>query len=156
MCDDGSHDDDGVPQDLPAWRQGIKEEPWPEPAEPFRGVFDLDYLADNGRDPATGRTWHPLGPIHVRCPLPNGSYELRPQIAHRLAWWLGGMRDGAGLLQSELAQKLGTTQAAVSKWETGRTLITLDNLARVSDATGFPVALYFDYGGNERRRAMWL
>ena len=140
----------------PAERPVIREELWPEPPEPFRGVFDLDYLADNGRDTRTGLTWHPVGPDHVRCPLPDGSYELRPQIAHRLAWWLGGMRDRAGLLQSDLAHKLGTTQAAISKWETGRTLITLDNLARVSDATGFPVALYFDYGGTERRRAMWL
>ena len=132
------------------------DDAWPEPPEPFRGVFDLDYMADNGRDPSTGLTWHPLGPQHVRCRLPDGSYELRPQIAHRLGWWLVLMRHRAGCSQTQLAERLHTTQAAVAKWETGRTLITLDRLARVSDATGFPIALYFDFGGSEKRRAMWL
>ena len=124
--------------------------------DPFRGVFDFNAWAANRRDAATGRIWHPLGPIHVRRPLPDGSYELRPQIAHRLSWWLGGMRDRAGFTQSEIAERLGTTQAAIAKWETGRTLIGLDRLARLSDVTGFPVALYFDFGGSERGRAMWL
>lgn len=129
---------------------------WPEPPDPFRGVFDFNPWADNGRDAATGRTLYPLGPLHVRTPLPDGSYALRPQIAHRLSWWLGGMRDRAGLTQVELAERLMTTQPAIAKWETGRTLITLDRLAQFSDATGFPVALYFDYGGSQRQRAMWL
>jgi len=149
-------ENDDFPKPQPASRSVRDEEPGSQAPDPFRGVFDLHYFADNRRDTRTGLTWHPVGPDYVCCPLPDGSYELRPQIAHRLAEWLGGMRDRAGLLQVDLARKLGTTQAAISKWETGRTLITLDNLARVSDATGFPVALYFDYGGTEGRRAMWL
>ncbi|HEV8023763.1 MAG TPA: helix-turn-helix transcriptional regulator [Candidatus Nanopelagicales bacterium] len=132
------------------------DDEWPEPPDPFRGVLDVDPWAANGRDPRTGRTIHPLGPAHVCRQLPDGSYELRPQIAHRLAWWLSGMRLRAGFTQTDLAERLKTTQPAIAKWETGRTLITLDRLAQFSDATGFPVALYFDYGGSQRHRGMWL
>ena len=91
-------------------------EEWPEPPNPFRGVFDFNPWAANGRDSRTGRTIHPHAPAHVCVPSPDGSYELRPQIAHRLSWWLGGMRDRAG----------------------------------------FPAALYLDYDGSPRQRAMWL
>ena len=67
--------------------------------------------------------------------------------------WAANRRDAStGLIW----HPLGTTQAAIAKWETGRTLIGLDRLARVSDVTGCPVALYFDFGGSERGRAMWL
>lgn len=142
----------GTPHAKP---HSINEE-WPEPPDPFRGVFDFNPWADNGRDTRTGRTIYPLGPAHVCRQLPDGSYELRPQIAHRLSWWLGGMRLRAGFTQTELAERLKTTQPAIAKWETGRTLITLDRLAQFSDATGFPVALYFDYDGSPRQRAMWL
>lgn len=58
------------------------DDEWPEPPDPFRGVFDFNPWADNGRDTTTGRTIYPV--------------------------------------------------------------------------TGFPVALYFDYGGSHRQRAMWF
>ncbi len=132
------------------------ESSWSEPPDLFRGVFDHEDWADNGRDPVTGRTWVPLGPDHVRRQLPDGSFESRAQIAHRLTWWLAPMRLRAHLTQGELAEKLGTTQPAIAKWETGRTLITLDRLARLADVTECPVALYFDYGGLPHGRAMWL
>ena len=32
------------------------------------------------------------------------------------------LREAAGLLQSELAEKMGVNQSAVSQWETGATL----------------------------------
>ena len=50
-------------------------------------------------------------------------------------------RREAGLTQAELAARMGTTQAALSKIETGRTLPGLDLLARVAEATGRPLTL---------------
>ena len=125
-------------------------------ADPFRGVFDRDPWAADGRDSATGVIRSPLGPPHVRKELPDGSFQLGPQIAHRLTWWLSAMRLRAHLTQSELAEEMYTTQAAVAKWETGRTLISLDRLAKFGDATHCAVALYFDTDLPIDRRAMWL
>lgn len=124
--------------------------------DPFRGVFDRDPWAADGRDPATGVIWSPLGPPHVRKELQDGSFQVGPQIAHRLTWWLAEMRLRANLTQAELAEEMCTTQAAVAKWETGRTLISLDRLARFGDVTRCAVALYFDIGLPIDRRAMWL
>jgi len=50
-------------------------------------------------------------------------------------------RLAAGLTQAELAGEIGTTQAAISKIETGRTLPGLDLLERVAGATGGPITL---------------
>ena len=58
-------------------------------------------------------------------------------------------RREAGLTQVELADLLGTTQAAISKIETGRTLPGLDLLTRLAEATGGPLTLTL--GGPRRR-----
>ncbi len=58
-------------------------------------------------------------------------------------------RREAGLTQAQLAGRLGTTQAAVSKIETGRTLPGLDLLARLAEVTGAPLTLML---GAPRRR----
>ena len=50
-------------------------------------------------------------------------------------------RGIAGFTQAELAERLGTTQAAVSKIETGRTLAGLDMLDRIARALGRPITL---------------
>lgn len=50
-------------------------------------------------------------------------------------------RREAGLTQRELAGRIGTTQAAISKIETGRTMPTLELLERVAVATGGPMTI---------------
>jgi transcriptional regulator with XRE-family HTH domain len=50
-------------------------------------------------------------------------------------------RRQLGLTQAELAERIGTTQAAISKIETGRTLPGLELLERVAEATGIPISL---------------
>ena len=50
-------------------------------------------------------------------------------------------RSTAGLTQAELAARLGTTQAAVSKIETGRTLAGIDMLDRIARALDRPITL---------------
>jgi transcriptional regulator with XRE-family HTH domain len=49
----------------------------------------------------------------------------------------------AGLSQSELAQRLGTTQSAVSNWERGRDEPRVNTLGRILQACGFEVDLVF-------------
>jgi transcriptional regulator with XRE-family HTH domain len=43
-------------------------------------------------------------------------------------------RRRAGLTQAELAQRLGTTQSAVARWERGRAHPPLETLARIARA----------------------
>ena len=50
-------------------------------------------------------------------------------------------RRQAGLTQAALAARMGTTQAAISKIESGRTLPTIPLLQRLADATGRPFRL---------------
>ena len=54
---------------------------------------------------------------------------------------VGACRREAGLTQRELAARMGTTQAAISKIETGRTLPTITLLERVAAATGRSIVL---------------
>jgi transcriptional regulator with XRE-family HTH domain len=51
------------------------------------------------------------------------------------------LRREAGLTQAGLAARIGTTQAALSKIETGRTLPGLELLDRVARAIGRPISL---------------
>jgi transcriptional regulator with XRE-family HTH domain len=47
-----------------------------------------------------------------------------------------GFRREAGLTQAELAARIGTTQAAISKIETGRTMPGLELLDRIARGVG--------------------
>ena len=66
------------------------------------------------------------------------------------------LRTEAGLTQSELARRLGTTQAAISKIETGRTIPGLGLLDRIASALGRPIKLTLgeapDRSAREERR----
>ncbi len=54
--------------------------------------------------------------------------RFRSVIAHKL----GVAREKAGLSQAQLAEKLGTDQASISRIETGQTNMTVDTLARIA------------------------
>jgi transcriptional regulator with XRE-family HTH domain len=62
---------------------------------------------------------------------------------------LARRREEAGLTQAALAARMGTTQTAVSRAESGRTLPSLVWLERFALATGRPLELTL--GGPERR-----
>jgi transcriptional regulator with XRE-family HTH domain len=49
----------------------------------------------------------------------------------------------AGLNQGELAERLGTTQSAVSNWERGRDVPRVDTLGRILQACGFEADITF-------------
>jgi len=59
-------------------------------------------------------------------------------------------RREAGLTQAELARRIGTTQPAVSKIESGRTLPGVELLERVARATGRPFTLTFGSAASGR------
>ena len=52
-------------------------------------------------------------------------------------------RTIAGLTQTELAQRLGTKQSVVSRWERGIEVPRVDTLGRILQACGFEVDLRF-------------
>jgi transcriptional regulator with XRE-family HTH domain len=52
-------------------------------------------------------------------------------------------RTIAGLSQAVLAERLGTKQSVISRWERGIEVPRVDNVARILDACGFEVDLRF-------------
>src|SRR5207245_6997291 len=66
----------------------------------------------------------------------------------KLGLELAARRQAAGLTQAELARRMGTTQAAISRMEGGRVLPSLLVLERFAQATGEPL----ESGVGERTR----
>ena len=64
----------------------------------------------------------------------------RAAFAFQLA--LVRARLGAGLTQKELAERIGTTQSAVARWENGVVVPRLDTLLKLADVldTTFTIA----------------
>ncbi|MGB9030887.1 MAG: helix-turn-helix transcriptional regulator [Acidobacteriaceae bacterium] len=53
-------------------------------------------------------------------------------------------RNRAGLTQSELARKMGTTQPVVARMESGRVQPSLQSLQRLAKATGSRLMIRFE------------
>ena len=62
-------------------------------------------------------------------------------LAGQLATLAYTLRTRAGLTQTELARRMGTTQSSIARIESGGSLLTLDVLARLAHATGTPLRL---------------
>ena len=60
--------------------------------------------------------------------------RLRPQFEFRKA--LIGARLATGLTQRQLAERMGTSQAAIARLESGRRLPTIDTLYRLAQILG--------------------
>ncbi len=50
-------------------------------------------------------------------------------------------RAAAGITQAELAERLGTSQPTIARWEGGRQIPSVRTLVRVAKATGFDLVL---------------
>ena len=48
-------------------------------------------------------------------------------------------RQAAGLSQEKLAERLGLTRQAVTKWETGQSAPSTENLLRLAEVLGVPM-----------------
>ncbi|MGH9396078.1 MAG: helix-turn-helix domain-containing protein [Terriglobia bacterium] len=61
-------------------------------------------------------------------------------------------RNRAGLTQTELARKMGTTQPVIARLEGGRTRPSMRTLERLAEATGSRLLIRFE-PGHARRAA---
>lgn len=59
---------------------------------------------------------------------------------------LKALREGLGLTQQELAERVGVTKQALSAWERGEYEPTLDSLLRIVNVTGAKFAAFFTRG----------
>jgi transcriptional regulator with XRE-family HTH domain len=50
-------------------------------------------------------------------------------------------RRRAGLTQAELADRAGTSQSGIARWESGRTAVSLDDVIRIVRLCGFDLEL---------------
>lgn len=62
-------------------------------------------------------------------------------LAGQLAELVYTLRTRAGLTQTELARRMGTTQSSIARIEGGGSLPTLDMLSRLAHATGSTLRL---------------
>jgi DNA-binding XRE family transcriptional regulator len=58
------------------------------------------------------------------------------ELEYKIADLLIKLRIEAGLTQAELAKKVGTTQSAIARMESGKVLPKLDNLAKIAKTCG--------------------
>lgn len=61
-------------------------------------------------------------------------------MKHKIVYW----RLKRNMSQRELADKIGVSQAAVAKWETGGSKPTLDNVKLMADALDVALTDLFD------------
>lgn len=81
----------------------------------------IDYreaLREEMKDPAFKEAWDEL------------------DLEYRLASLLIRLRTEAGLSQAELARRVGTTQSAIARMESGRVLPHLKSLVKIARACG--------------------
>jgi HTH-type transcriptional regulator/antitoxin HipB len=69
------------------------------------------------------------------------SEKIGPEM--EMAFAMAEARRRAGLTQADLAQRVGTTQSVIARWESGRTLPSARSLQRVAAATGSRLRVEF-------------
>ncbi|PKW19343.1 helix-turn-helix domain-containing protein [Saccharopolyspora spinosa] len=83
-------------------------------------------------------TWKKLDQIRRENPVTDeeeyGQAYAEASLAFELARLVYGLRTQAGLTQTELARRMGTTQSSVARWESGGSLPTIDLLDRLGRA----------------------
>lgn len=81
----------------------------------------MDYrelLAEELKDPDFKKAWDEL------------------ELEYRVADLLIKIRNEAGFTQAELARKVGTTQSAIARMESGKVLPKLDSLSKIAKTCG--------------------
>jgi ribosome-binding protein aMBF1 (putative translation factor) len=86
-----------------------------------------------------------LGELRAKYPPKDREEYDRAYVAATLAGQLAELaytlRTQAGLTQTELARRMGTTQSSIARIESGGSLPTLDMLSRLAHATGSTLRL---------------
>ena len=65
-------------------------------------------------------------------------------------------RADAGLTQEQLAERMGTKQGVIARWEGGRAMPSTRTLARLAKATGTILQISLRRRGRRWRSAEWL
>jgi ribosome-binding protein aMBF1 (putative translation factor) len=65
-----------------------------------------------------------------------------------LAFAMAEARQAAKLSQAEVARRIGTSQAMVARWETGKAAPTMTSLRRFAEATGARLRIEFAFERN--------
>jgi ribosome-binding protein aMBF1 (putative translation factor) len=80
-------------------------------------------------------TWKQLREQRMASPTARAAYE-EARLAYEVGRQVRALREAQGLSQRELADRLGTTAAAIARLEAGSTRPTLITLERVAVALG--------------------
>jgi len=103
-----------------------------------------DYLAGRGSRVSGGTlsVWaYSLLAMSTSPPQPRLVEEFRSELG-ALGLRVKRLRIAAGLSQSELASRLGTTQSAVARLEAGRSEPRLRTLERLAEALDCDIAVH--------------
>ena len=73
--------------------------------------------------------------------------EIAPEM--ELAFAMSEARHRAKLSQAEVARRIGTSQAMVARWETGKSAPTTTSLRRFAQATGSTLQIQLEVGGSD-------
>lgn len=84
--------------------------------------------------------------------MPREEAKIEQTFAQTLGAAVKARRIRAGMLQSELAQRLGKSQQSVSKWESGATLPGTEDIARIANILDVPVDYLLKESMQEVRR----
>ncbi|ACB82679.1 transcriptional regulator, XRE family [Methylorubrum populi BJ001] len=76
--------------------------------------------------------------------------EIAPEM--ELAFAMAEARHRAKLSQAEVARRIGTSQAMIARWETGKSAPTTTSLRRFAQATG--ATLQIQLGGQGTDEAL--
>src|SRR5690348_13485823 len=91
----------------------------------------------------------PLNSRGRKLPLTEPEMDLFQFVGSQIRTFRRS-RDGAELLQSDLANALGVPQNTISRWESGTYRPQLDDLVRLSAFFGVPVASFFPPAVSDR------
>ena len=64
------------------------------------------------------------------------------ELEYNLADLVIKIRSEAGLSQEELAKRIGTTQSAIARMESGKVVPRLESLAKIASACGKKLEIY--------------
>lgn len=116
------------------------------------------WVADLLKEPELNRSGVDL-PACRYCPAARATHSIRAvpvasndavvcpwecrATQREVAAFIRRAREACGLTQHQLAQRLGSTQPVVARWETGNHEITMRALARIADALGVQLVVRF-------------
>ena len=95
-----------------------------------------------------------------RASKPLHGEALRGYDAARAQMGIGYLllkaRASAGLTQEQLAERIGTSQPTVARWEGGKQLPSLRSLIRIAEATGFQLTLALRSSARSERETLTI